>query len=142
MLPTRITGGFRSLSTSVTDKPALREAVWKVRAPHTLVFAVVLAFFLSEGTAAANIANTKHNFGAFAPAGNIQTSSTSEICVFCHTPHNSAPAGPIWNRVDSGATYNVYASQSLAATLAPNPSTLSQPTGASKLCLSCHDGTI
>jgi len=110
--------------------------------PQALFLVLALAFLLPDGAARANIANTKHNFGAFAPAGNIQTSSTSEICVFCHTPHNSSPAGPIWNRADSGATYNVYASQSLAATLAPNPSTLSQPTGASKLCLSCHDGTI
>ncbi len=133
------------MSTSATDKSAFRRKALKLRAAQAAVCIIVVALaflLLPHGKAIANIASTKHNFGAFAPAGNIQTASTSEICVFCHTPHNSNPSGPIWNRYDSGATYNVYASQSLAATIAPNPTSLPQPTGSSKLCLSCHDGTI
>ncbi len=132
------------MSTLGTDRSALPGAFLErlLRSVFPEVLAISAFLFLCYGTSLANIANTRHNFGAFAPAGSIQTKSTSEICVFCHTPHNSAPAGPIWNRVDTGSTYNVYASQTLAATLAPNPSTLSQPSGSSKLCLSCHDGTI
>lgn len=89
----------------------------------------------------ATVAGTKHNFGSLSPA-QVKTQDTSEICVFCHTPHNARPSTPLWNKADTGSTYNVYASQTLAATLSPNAPTLGQPTGASKLCLACHDGTV
>jgi len=96
---------------------------------------------LSPGTSLASVAGTRHNFGSLSPA-TVKTTESTEICVFCHTPHNSSPSGPLWNRQDSGATYDVYASSTLAATLNPNAPQLGQPTGSSKLCLSCHDGTI
>ncbi len=99
----------------------------------------LVAFFAAASWA--GVAATKHNLGKYGP-GPVKTLDTSEVCVFCHTPHNSSPSGPLWNRADSGATYNVYQSQTLAATLSPNSPTLGQPTGSSKLCLSCHDGTI
>jgi predicted CXXCH cytochrome family protein len=41
----------------------------------------------------------------------------------------------LWNREDSTATYITYQSSTLRASVG-------QPTGSSKLCLSCHDGTI
>lgn len=89
-----------------------------------------------------DIRNTKHNFSStVVPDGVTRTASASresQICAFCHTPHggNSAPKVPIWNRKLSGATYIPYSSGSLDAT------DLGQPGGKSKLCLSCHDGTI
>lgn len=98
-------------------------------------------FVLSAGLTLAGVGATKHNFGSLSTA-EIKTAETTEICVFCHTPHNANPSGPIWNKQDQGSTYNVYESQSLAATLSPNAPTLGQPTGSSKLCLACHDGTV
>jgi len=95
----------------------------------------------AAGYALATVAATKHNFSSLSTA-DIKSSETSEICVFCHTPHNSNPAGPVWNKEDTGSTYNVYESQTLAATMSPNSPTLGQPSGSSKLCLACHDGTI
>ena len=96
---------------------------------------------LSAAPSPATVAGTKHNFGLLS-SGNVKSADTSEVCVFCHTPHNALPASPGWNRQDTGATYNVYESQTLAATKSPNAPALGQPTGSSKLCLSCHDGTI
>lgn len=63
----------------------------------------------------------------------------NEICIACHTPHNADATvanAPLWNHeVTAVATYTLYASNSLNATMA-------QPDGISKLCLSCHDGTV
>lgn len=60
----------------------------------------------------------------------------NQVCVYCHTPHNaSTTQKPLWNRPDSTATYQVYASSTLSS--APG-----QPGAPSRLCLSCHDGTI
>jgi len=88
----------------------------------------------------AGVAATKHNLGSLSSAS-VKSPDTTEVCVFCHTPHNADPAAPIWNKSASAATYNPYESESLAATISPNP-LLGQPTGSSKLCLTCHDGTI
>jgi predicted CXXCH cytochrome family protein len=65
----------------------------------------------------------------------IRASSEQEICIFCHTPHNASPIQPVWNRNMPVSAYTVYASNSLDAVVG-------QPTGSSKLCLSCHDGAI
>ena len=88
-----------------------------------------------------NISASKHNLSAYAPAENevkATNSADNEICVFCHTPHgaNTASGGPLWNRELSGQSYKSYSSSSLDAGV------LQAPGGSSKLCLSCHDGTI
>ncbi len=83
---------------------------------------------------AERVANTKHNLSATGP-GNIKTSGTSAVCVFCHTPHNANPSQSLWNQALPGASYVLYSSSTLAAS--PD-----QPTGSSRLCLSCHDGTL
>ncbi len=107
------------------------------------LYAALVAGLLAAagGYSLAAVSATKHNFGSLSP-GEIKSGETTEICVFCHTPHNANPSGPVWNKQDSGATYDVYSSLTLAATLEPNSPTLGQPTGSSKLCLACHDGTI
>lgn len=95
----------------------------------------------------ANIATTKHNFSASGP-GTVKSAApgaggTDQVCVFCHTPHSASAAVkvPLWNRTLSGATYVPYSSNSLdAQAILGGP--LEQPGGASKLCLSCHDGTL
>lgn len=112
--------------------------------------AVLFALVLTYDPLMAAVGATKHNLSITAPTTNAimvttrqnKEIPTSEICVFCHTPHFSTPATALWNKSLPGGPYNLYASSTLAATMAPNALVLSQPTGASKLCLSCHDGTI
>jgi hypothetical protein len=62
-----------------------------------------------------------------------------QICVACHTPHGADTTvadAPLWNHAVTTKTYVLYSNP---ATL---NATLSQPTGVTKLCLSCHDGTV
>jgi hypothetical protein len=89
----------------------------------------------------ANIRATKHNLSA-SGTGTTKASSEDQICVFCHTPHaaNAVAPSPLWNRTLSSATYTPYTSNSLDAEKIFGA--LSQPGGSSKLCLSCHDGTM
>ena len=56
-------------------------------------------------------------------------------CQFCHTPHRALANTPLWNHKLSDRIYEIYWSSSLDAYV-------NQPTGSSKLCLSCHDGTV
>jgi predicted CXXCH cytochrome family protein len=83
--------------------------------------------------ACASILETVHNLSAAGP-GTVKAPGVGEACIFCHTPHRASQTRAVWNRDLPPTTYNVYASSTLEATL-------NQPTGASRLCLSCHDGT-
>lgn len=85
------------------------------------------------GVAANGIGNSRHNLGSFGKV--LRTNGTSEICVFCHTPHHTNTAvspAPLWNRVNN-ASYTAY-----GATL--GGSNVSAVGSVSLACLSCHDG--
>jgi len=84
---------------------------------------------------ASNIVDTQHNLSISGP-GPLRALTETRICIFCHTPHNATPLSPLWNKEIEGQSYTVYASPTLRA--GPLP----QPSGPTKLCLSCHDGTI
>ncbi|RMG47194.1 MAG: hypothetical protein D6718_04235 [Acidobacteria bacterium] len=98
--------------------------------------ALALAAVAASPAPAGDVRSTKHNLSVSGP-GTIVSDTESRVCVFCHTPHNAQPAVPLWNHATSGATYSTYSSSTLTVT-----TPLPQPTGASKLCLSCHDGTV
>ena len=88
-----------------------------------------------EAQAPTDIVNTRHNLSV-SGRGQIRALTETRICVFCHTPHNATPLSPLWNKALEPQVYTVYASPTLKA--GPLP----QPSGPTKLCLSCHDGTI
>jgi len=90
-----------------------------------------------------DVVNTKHNFAASVepelPPGETRTvkaATENQTCVFCHTPHGKKDgAGFLWNRSLAVGPYTLYGSTSMDATV-------SQPGTPSKMCLSCHDGTL
>jgi predicted CXXCH cytochrome family protein len=86
----------------------------------------VLALASSASTAQARLRGSKHDLSA---------SGGAQLCAFCHTPHILSPVVPAWSRTEGGPTYIPYSSPTMQARVG-------QPTGTSKLCLSCHDGTI
>ena len=100
------------------------------------VLAVIL-FVAVSPPARGGISGSRHDFGQFGWAQN-------QICLPCHTPHNAIVrdaqgvlvGGPLWNHTLSTATYVLYV----------DPNTGQNVTGAvdtnSRLCLSCHDGTV
>ena len=102
----------------------------------SIVVCGVVAFALLQASAdlGDSVVNTKHNLSSSGP-GPIRVAGETEVCKFCHTPHASNPIAPLWNRNDPGTYYQTYKSSTLVANVG-------QPTGSSRLCLSCHDGTI
>jgi predicted CXXCH cytochrome family protein len=97
------------------------------------IFLIPLAVF-------AGVGNTKHNLSVSGP-GPSQATSETEVCIFCHTPHNASPGAPLWNHELS--TVNDYINY-WSPTLKSYASAEDAPPidGFSKLCLSCHDGTV
>lgn len=80
------------------------------------------------------IANSKHDLSVHSPSS-IRAVDQEEICIFCHTPHNAKPQTPLWNRHSPTTHYRIYRSSTTDARI-------DQPSGPSKMCLSCHDGSL
>ena len=97
--------------------------------------------FLAAAARADNpnsIIYSKHNLSV-SGSGSIHATLELEVCIFCHTPHGaSATDGPLWNHQVSSSTYKPFTSPTLTALNV----TIGQPNGSSRLCLSCHDGTV
>ena len=103
-----------------------------------LTGALMLGVFLSLGAggargqmqaAGSGIAGTVHDFSK---AGSV---AQQQACIACHAPHESSELAPQWNPKLAQHSYSLY---NLASAVTP----VGQPGTYSKLCLSCHDGTL
>src|SRR5512138_530798 len=80
--------------------------------------------------------NTRHDFSVKSST-TIRASSEDKSCTFCHATHDSMPSVPLWNHNATTAAPAIYSSTTLRSTVTP-----ATAADSSKLCLSCHDGTI
>ncbi|MDP1901514.1 MAG: cytochrome c3 family protein [Rubrivivax sp.] len=92
------------------------------------MLAAGLGVFAAQ-VSAASITGSPHDFSGAGWGSN-------QVCIFCHAPHNANGGTPLWNHAATVATFTLYSSQTLTTL------TMAQPGGVSKLCLSCHDGTV
>ena len=105
----------------------------------------------TAGVAANGITSSRHNLGVFGmhtvagaaasgdenPDEAMNSLFTSEICVFCHTPHHTTSGGgPLWNRGSDTASFTAYVAFNDGTAVGDGV----QPGPASLACLSCHDG--
>jgi len=116
---------------------------------RVLVF--LLVTLLATGFVMADVVGSLHDLSA---NGTNTVTDADEVCVFCHTPHQTTnaisggtpePIDPLWNHSLSTATYGVYGSSTMNAvpTEVGNTDWASGNVAAvSNLCLSCHDGTV
>lgn len=118
-----------------------------------IIIAALAALAFNAGMAAAAVyplTGTKHDLSSFG-TGSYRAKTavegpggTTEICIFCHTPHGGNTEAPLWNRASTAENYQFYTSDVLAAL--NYPAAEDPKTGAAhsrtRICLSCHDGTI
>jgi len=97
-----------------------------MNARFNAVFTIITILTVSQSPVMALIEGSPHDLSAVAQG---------DTCSFCHTPHGAMANTPLWSHKLSNAVYKIYQSSSLVAKVG-------QPTGSSKLCLSCHDGTV
>lgn len=102
-----------------------------------VVGSVVLGFGISAHAQQQSVATTVHNLSASGP-GEVKSISEDEICKFCHIPHNAVVPTPLWGQELSRSTYKMPRVGGTSGLSRSAP----QPDGSSKLCLSCHDGTV
>ncbi|HEY6002432.1 MAG TPA: cytochrome c3 family protein [Anaeromyxobacter sp.] len=95
---------------------------------------VALAFLATDALAAgpSTVAGSKHDLSVTGP-GPIKAIRERNPCIFCHTMHGGGKG--LSNRPDPTSRYQPYESSTMKGRT-------SGPTGSSRICLSCHDGTI
>lgn len=102
---------------------------------------VLLLAALGPASAAAqqdSVVSTVHNLSVSGP-GEVRAVGETEVCKFCHVPHSAIVNEPLWGHALSQVpSYAVPKLRRSGDTVVPAP----QPDGASRLCLSCHDGTV
>ena len=104
----------------------VKKKVWSIM--------IVLFFVFSSVALAGTIVGSPHDFRGYL------WNQSGEICKPCHAPHHTQPLpAPLWNHELSSETYTMY-NKTFSPTLKAEVS--SQPDGLSKICLSCHDGTV
>ncbi len=79
-----------------------------------------------------------HNLAPNQSSNSSQGSNAPIACIYCHTSHNAVPkVKGLWNHEVSGSNYKTYTSstydQGMQSITATSPS---------RLCMSCHDGTV
>ena len=89
----------------------MTRAMARASLPLTALLLAVVGLFLAEVVEAPaarvpDVRSTKHNLSITGP-GPVKSTSETQVCVFCHTPHGaeSVPGAPLWNRKLSTATY-------------------------------------
>jgi predicted CXXCH cytochrome family protein len=101
---------------------------------RTLILALIVLVIAQVGRGQ-TIVGSAHDFS------DDSWNTTGEICIVCHTPHNAdmtVSNAPLWNhQVTAVTNYQLYSSATFNGA-----STIGQPDESSKLCLSCHDGTV
>lgn len=97
---------------------------------YILIYGAILSIGFGQNT----ILNTKHNLSV-SGIGDFKATQETQVCIFCHATHGGDPQAPLWNRSESAVSYTLYGSPSMDANT-------QQPLLASRLCLSCHDGTV
>ena len=97
--------------------------------------ALLAAALLATDALAANgtsVVGSKHDLSITGP-GPLKAAKVANPCLFCHALHGGGMG--MSARPDPVGGYQPYASGTLKARA-------DAPTGASRICLSCHDGTI
>lgn len=112
-------------------KSQLKSLKWVGLAAASLLLALGTT---SAQAAIGSIVASKHDFSASGPNATYK-GTTTQVCIYCHAPHNTSSTSLLWNRAANAATYTLYTNSTMNATTG-------QPGAISKLCLSCHDGTI
>lgn len=134
-----------------SNQQTIRHMIQKILVVYILMISLTLpvsyAIPISDGA-------NPHNLSNLSDVGTVRAKptidgGTDQICIFCHTPHSGAPQTPLWNRPDPSdlGNFEVYAlplainQDAAAIALTDYDASLADyPSGASRMCLSCHDG--
>jgi len=94
----------------------------------------------AQYTPGGGFSGSPHDFGGTAVPGGVPAEGTGG-CTFCHTPHRAIQQPLLWNHELSLNTFS-WDAGAVTAGGTPYPTIDTTFKGPTKLCLSCHDGSV
>lgn len=111
---------------------------------RSAILAVVMALLgivRVSGAVTYGVKYGAHNLGTTGQGnfgGGATGTTETEICIFCHTPHNAQTGKKfLWNRIGPSVSFSLYTASPSLNFKTATYGTLSE---VSKMCMSCHDG--
>lgn len=110
------------------------------------VASLVLAAASGLAVAGPGVVNSDHDLRTLQAAGQ----TNNQVCIYCHTPHKAADQNLVWNHSLGTGNYSFNATgpagapgtnRTSAGTSLPTTTT-AFGSGPTKMCMSCHDGSI
>ena len=103
----------------------------------TLILAVLVSLVFAV-TSFAAVTGSKHDISK----DGGQVTADAQVCVYCHTPHSAKidialDYNPLWNMEVVSTVFTGYTSSTFSGAIVADALA-----GPSRLCMSCHDGTI
>lgn len=106
-----------------------------------ILILTVAMLFVASMAFGWTVVGSKHDM-----RGYISGETTTQVCVFCHTPHQGAAANkqdPLWNHsVTTESTFGVYASSTFNGSASDIGGQAVGSQSSSALCMGCHDGSV
>lgn len=112
----------------------------KTRMLITLLCAIALCLgSLGSAFAGSGIVGSRHDMNQFMTNQSLSPDNQGRVCAYCHTPHHANISdGPLWSRPDTAEIFTAYDTPTFSQAAA-----VTDPlAGPTRLCMSCHDGTI
>ncbi|MBI5710053.1 MAG: hypothetical protein HZC42_07085 [Candidatus Eisenbacteria bacterium] len=115
----------------------------------TILSALAALFIVAAGLPAGagpGLVNSSHDLRTLQNLGQ----TNNQVCIYCHTPHRAADQNLIWNHSLGSGNYSFgatgpFGSPGRATTAAGTTlpaSTTAFGSGPTKMCMSCHDGSV
>jgi hypothetical protein len=122
-----------------------KKKIMRLKIVFLAVFAVLFVSYQVMAKGPVGVSYTVHNLANWGPSPTYKSGGanpTSEVCVFCHTPHGADTVSPLWNKeVKTRGGGTVTGIETLFLAYSTNytskPTTLGDQT---LLCMTCHDG--
>ncbi len=107
-----------------------------------LVLAAALVVAVGSSAFGASMSGGMHDLSSTSSGPNKSNSQT-QLCAFCHVPHNSLPAvsRPLWSHTMTAQNLTWAPATTVRGTTLPTSITGTALAG-SRACMSCHDGTV
>jgi predicted CXXCH cytochrome family protein len=128
------------------------------------ILLLISAIAVAGITPGTGIKSTSHDLSSATGRGNLWNAGVAadptldRICIYCHAPHHAIKASdaeaygltyyPLWNHGVTTQTFQTYSNTDPNNPVIPNSiqhqlnADIGQPGSVSRLCLSCHDGTV
>ncbi len=111
----------------------------------SLLKLVLVAALLPTAAFAQGIRNSRHDLSSSSSATAAKSTTSNEICIFCHTPHRAISTQMAWNHTQTAVATINWGTDLSGGALTSTLSGTALPTTlrpASKRCMACHDGTV